>query len=154
MVLPFRRAVAQIDDLVDHPPLDLFVHLDHRFGDLHRHGVILPDPGQGLGILGETRPAIARPRMQELVADPPVQPHALGHVLDIGADPFAQGRDFVDEGDLGGQKGVGRVFDHLGAFQPGEDHRKFAQEQRAVDIAPSPCAHAAFPPPPPPGPGA
>jgi hypothetical protein len=61
-------------------------------------------------------------------------PMPLGHGLDIGADPFAQGGDLVDEGDLGRQKGVGRVFDHLGRFQPGVDHREFAQEQRAVDL--------------------
>jgi hypothetical protein len=101
---------------------------------LMRHGVFLPDPGQRAGVLGKARPAIAGAGMQELVADPPVEAHALGHFLHVGADALAQRGDLVDEGDLRGQKGVGGVFDHLRRFQIGGDDREIAQEERAVDL--------------------
>ena len=70
--------------------------------------------------------------MQEFVADAAIHANAFGHGLDICPYTFAERGNFVDEGDLCGQKGVGRVFDHLGAFQPGVDNREITQEQRAV----------------------
>ena len=36
----------------------------------------------------------------------------------------AQIGDLVDEGDLGGEKGVGRVFDQLGGAPVGEQDRR------------------------------
>ena len=54
--------------------------------------------------------------MQEFAADAAVEADAAGDVLDIGADRLAQIGDLVDEGDLGREKGVGRVFDQLGGF--------------------------------------
>ena len=51
--------------------------------------------------------------MQKFRADAVVEPHAARHVLHVGADRFAQIGDLVDEGDLGGEEGVGRVFDQL-----------------------------------------
>jgi len=85
--------------------------------------------------LGKARAAIAGPGVQELVADPAVEAHALGHVLDVGAGAFAERRDLVDEADLGGEEGVGRVLDHLGGLERRVDDGKVAQEERTVDIA-------------------
>ena len=73
--------------------------------------------------------------MQELVPDPVIKAHALRHLLHIGADLFAKPGDFVDEGDLGREEGVGGVFDHLRRFQIGVEDREIAQEERAVDLA-------------------
>ena len=97
--------------------------------------MFLADAGQGLGIFGETGPAIAGASVQELVADAPVHAHALGDVLHIRPHAFAQRGDFVDEGDLGRKEGVGGVFDHLGRLEPRVDDREIAQEKRAIDVA-------------------
>ena len=52
--------------------------------------------------------------MQEFAADAVVEADAARHVLHVGADLLAQVGDLVDEGDLGGEEGVGGVFDQLG----------------------------------------
>ena len=44
-------------------------------------------------------------------------------------------RHFVNEGDLHGEEGVGRVFYQLGGFQIGEEDRRFDQIERAVEQA-------------------
>ncbi len=49
--------------------------------------------------------------MQEFRPDAIVHADAARHVLDIGADFLAEIGHFVDEGDLGREKGVGGVFD-------------------------------------------
>ena len=54
--------------------------------------------------------------MQEFAADAAIQPDAARHILHIGADLLAEIGHLVDEGDLGGEKRVGRVFDQLAAF--------------------------------------
>ncbi len=76
--------------------------------------MLLADTGQRLGIFWKTASAIARPGMQELVPDPAIKPHPPGDLLYIGAHFFTQGCDFIDKGDLGRKKGIGRVFDHFG----------------------------------------
>ena len=58
--------------------------------------------------------------MQELRADAVVEADAAGHVLHVGAHLLAQIRDLVDEGDLGGEEGVGGVFRQL-RRAPGRD---------------------------------
>ena len=54
--------------------------------------------------------------MKELAADAAVEADALSDVLNVGADLLAQIGDLVDEGDLGGEEGVGRVFDQFGGL--------------------------------------
>ena len=70
--------------------------------------------------------------MEKFAADPAVETDAVGHVLDIGADLFAQIGDLVDKGDLGGQKSVGRVFDQFRGLDIGKQHRRLEQVERAV----------------------
>ena len=88
---------------------------------------------QRAAVLGKARAAKARPGMQKLAADAAVEADALGHVLDIGADPLAQIGDLVDERDLGREKGVGRVFDQFRGLDVGEQHRRFEQIERTVE---------------------
>ena len=64
-------------------------------------------------VLGKAGAAEARPGMQEFPADALVEADAARDILHIGADLFAQIGDLVDEGDLGGEEAVGRVFDQL-----------------------------------------
>jgi hypothetical protein len=85
-------------------------------------------------VLGKARAAKPRPGVQKLAADAAVEPNAAGHVLDVGAHPFAQIGDLVDKGDLGGEKGVGRVFDQLGGGDVGKHDRRLDQIERPVEL--------------------
>jgi UDP-glucose-4-epimerase GalE len=73
--------------------------------------------------------------MQKLAADAAVEPDAAGDILDVGAQSLAQIGDLVDEGDLSGEKGVGRVFDQSGGDDVGEQHRRLDQIERPVELA-------------------
>jgi hypothetical protein len=73
--------------------------------------------------------------MQEFRADAVVEPDAARDFLHIGADPFGEIGDLVDEGDLGGKKGVGGVFYQFRGAARGEHQRRLVQRQRTVDIA-------------------
>ena len=70
--------------------------------------------------------------MQKFAADAPVEADAAGDVLDIRPDRLAEVRHLVDEGDLGREKSVGRVFNQLGSLHRGEDHRGFQEVERPV----------------------
>ena len=71
--------------------------------------------------------------MEELAADPVVEPEAAGDVVDVGADPLAEIRHLVDEGDLHREKGVGGVFGQLRRLDGREHDRRLDQVQRAVE---------------------
>ena len=73
--------------------------------------------------------------MEELAADPAVEPDAAGDVVDVGADLLAEIGDLVDEGDLGREEAVGGVLDQLGGPDAGEDDRRLDQEERPVELA-------------------
>jgi len=52
----------------------------------------------------------------------------------VGAGAFAQIGDLVDEGDLGGEERIGRVFDQLRGAAADIKHRRGVQIQRSVDF--------------------
>jgi hypothetical protein len=57
---------------------------------------------------------------------PPIrlsEPDAARHLLHIGAHLLAQLGDLVDEGELGREKRVGGIFDHLGGAPLGVKNR-------------------------------
>jgi hypothetical protein len=87
------------------------------------------------GVLGEAGAAEARPGVQELAADAVVEAHAEGDILHVGTGSFAQIGDLVDEGDLGGEECIGRVFDQLRRAPRREHQWRLVQRQRPVDIA-------------------
>ena len=64
--------------------------------------------------LGKHEPPKPGPGMQEFRADAVVEPDAARDFLHVGADLLAEVGDLVDEGDLGGEEGVGGVFDQFG----------------------------------------
>ena len=72
--------------------------------------------------------------MQELRADAVVEADAARHVLHVRAGLLAQVGDLVDEGDLGGEEGVGRVLDELGRAPAGEQQGVAVEIERAVDV--------------------
>ncbi len=61
-----------------------------------------------------------------MIADAFVQAHTPGDFTHIRAELFTDIRDLIDEGDTGGQEGIGRVFDHFSGAQVG-DHDVAAQ---------------------------
>ena len=85
--------------------------------------------------LGKQLPPKPGPAWRNFCADAAVEADPAGHRLDVGADLLAQIGHLVDEGDLGREKGVGRVLDQLGALAGGEQHRRLVEEQRPVDLA-------------------
>ena len=86
-------------------------------------------------VFGKTRTAEARTGMQEFRSDAAVEPDAARDVLHIRADLLAEVRHLVDEGDLGREERVRRVFDQLGAFRAREHDRRLVQIERAIDLA-------------------
>ena len=73
--------------------------------------------------------------MEKLAADAIVEADAARHVLHIGAGAFAQISNFVDEGDLRGEKGVRRIFRQFGGAPRGEQDRRLVEIKRSVDLA-------------------
>ena len=73
--------------------------------------------------------------MQELRADAVVEPDAARDLLHVGADFFGEIGDLVDEGDLGGEKRVGGVFDQLGGAPVGEHDRRAVEIERPIELA-------------------
>ena len=53
------------------------------------------------------------------LADAVVEPDAERQLLDVGAGRLAEPRQLVDEGHLGGEEGVRRIFDELGRLHRG-----------------------------------
>ena len=122
-------------DLLRHGGLARVIDRDHGLDQPGRGARVLRRLAQGQRVLGKAGTAEAGTGVQEFVADAAVQADAARHVLDVGADLFAEARHLVDEGDLGRQECVGRVFDQLGAFAAGENDRRFVQVERAIDLA-------------------
>jgi hypothetical protein len=73
--------------------------------------------------------------VQELAADAVVEAHTARHVVHVGAGALAQIGDLVDEGDLGGEEGIGRVFDQLGGAAADIKQRRSVQIKRPVDFS-------------------
>src|SRR4051812_2369797 len=107
-------AAERLDDLAAHRALARIVDLDDALDDPERRPLILGGLEQGERILREAGAAIAGAGMKEFRPDPVVEADAAGDVLDVGADHLAQIGDLVDEGDLGRQEGVRRIFGELG----------------------------------------
>src|SRR5215204_6743438 len=79
--------------------------------------VLAGDGAQGRNVLWEARAAPADPGAQEAAPDALVQTNAGRDVRNVGTDQLADPRDLVYKADLGSQKSVGRVLDHLRARQ-------------------------------------
>ncbi len=133
MVLPATCAARRANDLVRHRDFALVVDLLHLLDERQRRARLARRPGERRDILREAGAAIARPRMQELVADPAVGPYGACHLLDIRAHLLAKVGDLVDEADLHGEESVRGIFRELGAFAADEHDRRIAKAKRLVD---------------------
>ena len=134
MVLPRTEPPQAVDHPHRHVRLARVVHRDGGLHQARRRAVVLRDAHQRERVLGEARPAIAGPGMQELPPDAAVEADAARHVVHVGADPLAQVRHLVDEGDLHRQEGVGGVLGQLGGLDAGEHDRRLDQVERAVEL--------------------
>ena len=125
-------------DLACHGPLAHVVYGHHSLDDAQIDVVILRRLDESTRVLREARASETRTRVQKFRANAIVEPNAARDLLDIGADFLRQIGDLVDEGDLGGEESIGRIFDQFGGAPRGEHQRRLVQRQRPVDVAEHP----------------
>ena len=65
-------------------------------------------------VLGKTRSAETRSRIQEWRSNAIVEPHAARDFLHVGAELLAQIGHFIDECNFGRQERIRAIFDQLG----------------------------------------
>ena len=115
------------------------IDFDHGFRQPLRRFQLPAGPGQRHQILGKAGAPEAGTRMQKLGADPLVEPHGPGHVMDVGSDFLAQVGHLVDKGDLGRQKGIAGILDEFGRLQAGDHKRRLIQVEGAIDVLDDSC---------------
>ena len=89
-------------------------------------------PDQGADVLGQAGTAEAQARVEKVAADARVEANTLGHGGDVYIEFLAEVRHQVDEGDLRGEKGVGRLLDQFGRRHARDDDR--AVEAGLVEV--------------------
>lgn len=114
-----KRTAASCGDFTRHRPFAQVIAGNHRLDDAQWDFVIVCSLQQSPRVFRKTRATEAWPGVQKLCSDPVVEPHAAGHVLNIGAQLLGQIGDLIDERDLGGEEGIRCVFDELGAAAAG-----------------------------------
>ena len=62
------------------------------------------------------------------------RPMPLRHFLHIGANLLRQIGDLVDEGDLGREERIGRIFRQFGSAAIGKKYRRRIEMKRPVDF--------------------
>ena len=109
------------------------IDFDNGLDNATGNPAFLRNAQQRLGILGKARTAITRPRMQKLLANATIQPHAARQILHVGPDFLTDVCQFIDEADLGRKKGVGGIFDEFRGLDGGDDKGRLDEIERAVD---------------------
>ena len=90
--------------------------------------------GEGIHFCFHKRPAEAGAGLQAAGRDLLVEAQGGGQVDRIGLDVLAERGQFVDERNLGGDKGSRSFAHQLGGFMIGDDHGHAAHDQRAVNL--------------------
>ena len=72
--------------------------------------------------------------MQKLGTNPVIKTHALGHIMHICANFFAQISHLINVRNFHSQKRIRCIFYKFSCFQPGKQDRFFDQIQRAVKL--------------------
>ena len=101
-------------ELADDSPLLKLVHLDDGGEQLEVVARVPRELLQRRDVFGQAVSRVAEARAQEVRPDAAVVAHPCRYLVDVGARRLADVRNLVDERDLGGEKRVGRVLDHLG----------------------------------------
>ena len=83
----------------------------HLFQDAHVDAAARGHLDEGADVLGQAGTAEAQTRVEKVAADAWVEANTFGHCGDVHIEFLAEVRHQVDEGDLCGEKGVGRLFD-------------------------------------------
>ncbi len=122
--------------------------LDHPGAAAHVDRVDLAEEGQRLvgaqfagprherpDVLGQTAAAEAQAGVEELAADPVVQRERCAQLGDVRAGRLADLGHRVDEGDLGGQEGVGGGLHQLGGRVVGDQERHPGGDRLGVHLA-------------------
>ena len=129
-----RRLAEVMLELADHAPLLQVVDLDHGGEQLEVVAGVAGELLERLHVLGEAGAAVADAGLQEVRPDALVEAHAVGDRAHVGADLLADVGDLVDEGDLGGQEGVGGVLDHLRGGHAGAHDRRVDAAVERLDL--------------------
>src|SRR6185295_15038239 len=88
----------------------------------------------GADVLGQAAAPEADPGVEELAADAHVVPDRVGEVDDVRTGGLADLGHRVDEGDLGGQEGVGGDLGQLGGRVVGDHDRRALVDHRLVEV--------------------
>lgn len=91
--------------------------------------------GEGADVFGEAAAAEADAGAEEAASDAGVVADGVGELGDVGAGDLGDFGHGVDEGDLGGQEGVGGDLDEFGGGQVGDDVGGVLGDGRVVDGA-------------------
>src|SRR5690606_31505009 len=116
----------------------VFLLLVARFNRLQQLGFevdLVGDVDQRLDVLREARAAITAAGIDEVVADALVGTDTQAHVLHVHIQPFAEPGDFVHEGNLGRQHGVGGVLGHFRIANAHEHGARAVADEGRVDAA-------------------
>ena len=125
-------AIEDAEDLFGEPHLATVVCTDRRANKAGLGAKAARGRQQGARVLREARAAKTGTGLEKPVADTPVHTHQRRHMIDIGIGGLADVGDLVDEGDLHGEEGVGRVFAELGVFGRREGEPAASLHQVAV----------------------
>src|SRR4030095_13534990 len=72
--------------------------------------------------------------MKKFCTNASIQPHRSGHIVDIRSHFFAQVCHFVDEGNLGCEKGIRGILGQLRCFRIRYNKRSLYEIERSVDV--------------------
>ena len=108
-------------ELLDDGEVLALVHLNSGLEQGHGVVVFAARVDQRPDVLAEAAAPPADASAKELRSDPLVEADSPGDLVDIRTYPLAQPGHLVDEADLGGEEGVGRVLDGLGTHYVGGD---------------------------------
>ncbi len=129
---PADRTFQRCGDFARHGPLALLVDRGDGLDDAQLRSVIVGGLEQRGRILGETRAAEARTGMEKFRPDPIIEAHAARHLLHVSAEALAQIGNFVDERYLGGEKGIGGVFDQFSGSPADIEDRRGVEIKRTI----------------------
>jgi len=88
----------------------------------------------GADIFRETRAAVTDAGKNEVRPDAPVEANRAPNFAHIGLHLFAQVRNLVDEGYLGCQHSIGRVFAHFSATAIHHKNRISGAQERIIEL--------------------
>ena len=111
------------------------VDLFDRVKQLERDAVVAGGRLQGPYVLRETASAVARARIEKLIADPRIGADAVANRFDVRAQTLREIGELVHERDARRQHRIRRIFGELGGAHVHHQHSLMAPLKRRVNAA-------------------